>query len=382
MNIVFITVIVISLADEYMLGTVDITILHTLYGIRSVGRNAIAKELALRTGLTPRTALRKLKSIEKLKEKELFLTVGYSLAALGLKGIIIFSRDETVLAQYSRANYFLRSSFPLIPFGGGIVFYAPSMSQFNLPNSSDVYAFQYMERLRNRTNFLKYSINSAIDPEVATSSKSLLILKNDAISKIKRLDKSNLNPHEVIGGPAKFDWIDLTIIKELEKNPLKKLEEIASSVHLPLSKIMKHSSKHVVHLIHGIRIRYLPVYRYFDSHVMIKVKNGDALASIALAQALVENPLFPTVGVGDNLRELIVQVTSPFSLLRKVLTNFISICNDLGIDVDTENMWLFSVGGKRFTIPYIKWEEYIPRVKWNADLLSKVISEKIRRERT
>jgi hypothetical protein len=365
-----------------MLGTVDITTLHMLYGIRSVGRNAIAKELALRTGLTPRTALRKLKSIDKLKEKKLVLTIGYSLAALGLKGVIIFSRDETALAQYSRANYFLRSSFPLIPFGGGIALYAPSMSQFHLPKSSDVYVFQYVERLRNRTNFLKYGIKTAVDPEVATSTKSLLILKNETISKIKKLDERNLNPHEIIGSPAKFDWIDLTIIKELEKDPLKKLDEIASSVRLPLSKIMRHSSKHVVQLIHGIRIRYLPVYTYFDSHVMIKVKGRDALTSIALAQTLVENPLFPTVGIGNDVRELIVQITSPFSLLRKILKSFISLCNDLGTDVDTENLWLISVGGKRFTIPYIKWEEYIPRVKWNADLLSKVISEKLRRGRT
>ncbi len=364
-------------------SNIDVTTLMTLYEVRRVGRNSIAKELAKLLDLTPRTALRKLQSLERLRRHKLSLTVGYSLRAIGLKGVIFFSRSETIRDKFIGRSHFLRSFFPLIPFGEGVALYVPSDTNIFPGLSNDITQFEYIERIRSRVDIRLYGIRSITDPEVATSPKGFTLLKNDLENHIMRFSNSSSTNALFISHrrePVKYDWIDLTIIKELEKDPLKRLEDISKAVNLPISKILKHVSKHVLLIIRGIRIKYLPVHVFFDANAMVKVTTRDEVLLLALAHSLTRNPLFPVFGIGKSWREGIVQITSPFSLIRKVLQNLVSICNEYGIDVETDNIWLFSKGGKRFTIPYIKWEEYIPRVKWNVELLNRLIARELREE--
>ncbi|MCD6323564.1 MAG: hypothetical protein J7L55_00410 [Desulfurococcales archaeon] len=361
-------------------GAVDVSTLTTLYEIRRVGRNSIARELATKLNLTPRTALRKLQSLIRLRKHNLFLTVDYSLPVIGLKGVMLLSHDSSKLDRFSSATHFLRSTFLLLPFGRGIALYVPYGSEFYLSSASDLFIFEYVDRFRNRVDVVRYGLRAITDPEVATSEKSFQKLKEDIDQEIKKLEALHSSELAQVPGPMKYDWIDLTIIKELEKDPLQRLDDISRAVNLPISKIVKHSTKHVLHMLRGVRVRYIPVYTFFDSNAVIRVASRDPASIWAFGKALVKNPLFPTYGLGKGLKTALVQLIAPFSLLRKALEHIMKIAKEFSIDVDTNSVWLFSTSGRRFTIPYIKWEEYIPRVKWNVELLNKVISKELREE--
>ena len=357
---------------------IDVPTLMALYEVRTIGRNSIAKSIAKKLNLTPRTALRKIQSLEKASRFNLRLTIEYSLKALNLKSVVFIFRNENVLQKIPTSGYFLRATFPVVPFGGGATFYAPLDEVINLPVSqNDFLKFESIVRLRNRIDLVKYGIQSIIDPGYATTTKVFRILEDDIDSFINYLDRVNYRFDEKEKNSFRFLWMDLTIIKELEINPFRSLEELANSARTSISKVLKHFRRDLASILKGIRIRYLPVYDQFDAGFVVKVRHEDPLVIRALGEALMRNPLFPDYVISFNGIEGLIHAVLPFSRLRFILRSLISVCNEFGIDIDVNNLWLLAPGGKRFTIPYIKWEEYIPKVKWNVTLLRQLIHSEL-----
>ncbi|MEM2848557.1 MAG: hypothetical protein QXM79_07290, partial [Zestosphaera sp.] len=46
-----------------------------------------------------------------------------------------------------------------------------------------------------------------------------------------------------------------------------------------------------------------------------------------------------------------------------------------GFEVSRDMLWLLNIEfGKRFTLPYKRWEEYVPKMSWNIDELRRIFS--------
>ncbi len=358
---------------------IDVPTMMALYDVRSIGRNSIAKNIARKLNLTPRTALRKIQSLEKASNYKLKFSIEYSLRALNLKSILLLFRNDSILKKFPTAGYFLRATFPVVPFGGGLTFYAPIDETINLPtlNDKDFLKFEYTLRLSNRVDLVKYGIRSIIDPAQATSSKVFEILRKDINLYIDYLDKIGYKFDQKEKTSSRFMWLDLIVIKELEKNPFASLEELANCGKTSISKILRHYRRDIINVLRGIRVRYLPVYRQFDAGVITKVRYEDPLVLRAFGEALIRNPLSPAYVLSLTGKEGLIHILTPFSVLRSALRNLISITREYNIDIDVNNVWLLAPGGKRFTIPYIKWEEYIPKVKWNVTLLKQLIRSEL-----
>ena len=360
---------------------IDVPTLMALYGIKRIGRNSIARDIAKKLNLTPRTALRKIQSLEKAEAYKLKFTVEYSLKALNLKAVLLIFSDESVIQRIPTTGYFLRATFPVVPFGGGVTFYAPLSEEISVPFSvkdRNFLRFEYTFRLRNKVDLIKYGIRSITNPQYAIADKVFSILRNDVNSFINYLDRVNYRFGKEEEFNSRFMWIDLTIIKELEKKPFTSLEDLANSAQITISKVLKHYRRDVLKILRGIRVRYLPVYRHFDAGIAVKIRSNDPLVIRALGETLVRNPLFPDYGISLSGKEGLVHAFIPFSATRSLLRNLTSICKEFGVDIDLNNLWLLAPGGKRFTIPYIKWEEYIPKVKWNVTLLRQLIHSESR----
>ncbi len=296
---------------------------------------------------------------------------------LGLKNVVVLTEDENFQPQLRQMrNYFLRSVFYLVPSGIGAVFFIPYEEVLPLPKFSGKYlVMELTERMRNRTDLMKYGIYSVIDPKTVLTDKNFKILGKD-IERFMSTEKkfTIIQKNSLMEQSTKFDWIDLAILKELEKDPLKRLDEISQATKTPISKIRKHANAHVSSLLRGIRIRFLPIYEYFDTSLLVRIKGRDTVTLSALGKALMRNPLFPGYGFSYQTNEALVQAVVPFPFVRTLIKHLEKLGNEFGYDVDTDNVWLFTLGGKRFSVPYIRWKEYIPRMSWNIEPLVKLVS--------
>ena len=359
------------------LDLIDVPTLMALYNINKIGKNMIAREVAKKLNISIRTALRRIQALEKAREVNLYLTIEYPLKALLLKVVTIMSEDENLSKKLSVAPYFLRATLPVVPAGTGMSFYIPLDESVHISSSSHkVFIFETADRLRVKPDLLKYGSLSIIDPRHAVSLKTFEILKKDAKLYLGMADI--FEPEVKASIKPLFTWTDVVVVKELEKNPFAKLEELADTAYSSISKILRHYNRHIVHFLRGIRPRDLPIYELLDTRAFIKIKHGDPLIIRAFGEALLHNPLFPVYGISLSGKEALIQLAIPLTYLRKALDTLKFICNEYGIDIYINDIWLWARGGKRFTIPYVKWEEYIPKVKWNVNLLSQLLLSMLR----
>lgn len=359
------------------IDSIDISVIMALYDVKAVGRTAVSRAIAEKLKITSRTALRKIQTIEKLKCVGIYLSIEYSIRMLGLKNVVVLTEDENFRPQLTRmSNYFMRSIFYLVPNGVGAVLFIPYEEVLPLPKLSGKHpVMELTERMRNRTDLMKYGICSVTEPKTVLTDKNFKILKDD-IERFMDAKKKFMSAqnYRLMEQTTRFDWIDLAILKELEKDPLKRLDEISQATKTPISKIGKHANAHVSSLLRGIRIRFLPIYEYFDVSLLVRIKAQDTATLDALGKALMRNPLFPGYGYSCHTNEALAQAVVPFPFVRTLIRHLEKLGREFGYDVDTDNIWLFTLGGKRFSVPYVRWKEYIPRMNWNIETLVKLVS--------
>jgi len=356
-------------------------LLETLYNVRTVGRSKIAKYIATKLNIDTRTAINKLKLLYKLRQNENFrLTVEYYMSKLNLKVAMIitdYSREE--LASKAELR-FLRSVTEIVPSGYAYSFYVPKDFELlsNLPsevanNVNDV--VEIHERIRNRTLTSLYGVDSLMDLSKALGEDSFVKLKNymdKVFSDYYVGDSLMLGLEDV--SRVRFDAIDLGIIKELEKDPLASLSEIASSLGIPLGKVRRHASEHIPYLVRGIRVMSLPIYdKVLGCSFMVVIKSRDVFTVARVLEGLVTHPLFASAGLRLDRGEGVVFVVSPFFLVKYLLKFLELLGMEWGFEVvsDRVRLMLLSFTGK-YTIPYRKWEEYVPKMSWNVEDLKKI----------
>ena len=344
---------------------IDTELSRALYNARVVGRYAIAKHIADSLHVTVRFALKKLRTLDKAKD--LKLSIEYPLRAFRLKRVAVFIQNEDQVKEFinevkeSKYYPFVRSIILLIPMGIGIVYHLPdNVSKDSIPAPKDAFKIEYDEFLRNMTDFRVYGEDSITKVEVATSWSNFFLLakrlselhiSEDLRQYVRKLREMN----------NKYDWADLAIVKELEKNPLLSLEDLGKTLGMNLHRIRKHIYNHVIPVIRGIRIRYTPVTKELKTFVLIIGQGSNLDAVYAACMEFIKHPLI--IGVTINLRtaEFILQVYVSSSIARDVIDFFKTLFQELNFKFIKAFM---GVPGKTFSLPYAKFREYIPKIKW------------------
>ncbi len=344
---------------------IDVALLNALYSVRIFGKQTIAKHIAKRLNVTVRTALRRINKLES--EKGLKFSIEYSLRALKLKRVAIFMTSNVTdtsiydVIKIQDVVPFIRSVMTLLPLGIGMVYHVPiDMPEMALNIPSEAIVIVYHELYRNMTDLELYPLRALYDSKILCSSRTLETLKRDIK---KRLDNVTFDTNEFRKKEnTKFDWVDLNIIKELERNPFIGVEALSKRLSMPISRIKRHMMKHVSRLNRGIRIMRIPVYDQPEIVKLIlhlKIKNiRDALAFI---NSLVKCPLIIGCGLNIDNAEVLVQAIPSVVDVRRVVRFFSDLSRELGFDFRN---FFIAVSSRSYTVPFIRDREYTPAVGW------------------
>jgi DNA-binding Lrp family transcriptional regulator len=348
--------------------------LETLYKIKTVGKYQIVKELAEILGEDVRSVLYRVNVL--LKGKYFWFSVDYSLSELGLKLVVIIT-NKNLLLEESTAKFmrFVKAIAYVFPNKHFYSLYMPVNAQ-EIPQpvriGGDTVVIELHERLRNKTSFTTYGIDSVFSSEKGFSKESFNKLR-------KTIEEvfSNLGRERQVGEKrVVFDAIDLGIIKELEKNAFVKQAEIARALGISLGKLRRHANSHVPYLIKGIRLMSLPLYpEALGTSLLVLIKSRSAGVVKKLCEALVTHPTVVSCAHRNDSGLGMAQFIIPFSMVRFVAEFLEKVGAEYGFEVSRDMMWLLNIEfGKRFTLPYKRWEEYVPKMSWNIDELRRIFS--------
>jgi len=349
--------------------------LEALYRIRTVGKYQIVKELARVLGEDIRSVLYRINVL--LKRDYFGFSVDYSLSRLGLKLVVIIT-NKNLLLEESATKFmkFVKAIAYVFPNKHLYSLYMPTNAQeLSQPQriGGETVIIELHERLRNRTSFETYGISSVFSPEKGFSKESFDKLRITIERTFNNLDKEAL-----MGEKEKiaFDAIDLGIIKELEKNAFVKQAEIARALGISLGKLRRHANLHVPYLIKGIRLMDMPLYSgALGTSLLILIKSKNARIVRELCEALVTHPTVISCAYRNDVGLGMAQFIIPFSMVRFVAEFLERVGAEYGFEVSKDMMWLLNIEfSKRFTLPYKRWEEYVPKMSWNIDELRRVFS--------
>jgi len=165
--------------------------LEALYKIRTVGKYQIVKELAEFLGEDVRSVLYRINVL--LKGKYFRFSVDYSLSELGLKLVAIIT-NKNLLLEESTAKFmkFVKAIAYVFPNKHFYSLYMPANAQ-ELPQplriGGETVVIELHERLRNKTSFTTYGIDSAFSPEKGFSKESFNKLRKTIEEIFSNLDK-------------------------------------------------------------------------------------------------------------------------------------------------------------------------------------------------
>ena len=348
--------------------------LETLYKIRTVGKYQIVKELAEILGEDVRSVLYRINVL--LKGKYFRFSVDYSLSELGLKLVVIIT-NKNLLLEESTAKFmrFVKAIAYVFPNKHFYSLYMPVNAQ-EMPQpvriGGDTVVIELHERLRNRTSFTTYGIDSVFSSEKGFSKESFNKLRKTIEEAFSNLGRER----QVSEKRVVFDAIDLGIIKELEKNAFVKQAEIARALGISLGKLRRHANSHVPYLIKGIRLMSLPLYpEALGTSLLVLIKSRSTGVVKKLCEALVTHPTVVSCAYRNDSGLGMAQFVIPFSMVRFVAEFLEKVGAEYGFEVSRDMMWLLNIEfGKRFTLPYKRWEEYVPKMSWNIDELRRIFS--------
>ncbi|MEO3992938.1 MAG: winged helix-turn-helix transcriptional regulator [Desulfurococcaceae archaeon TW002] len=350
--------------------------LETLYKIRTVGKYQIVKELAKILGEDVRSVLYKINIL--LKGKYFKFSIDYSLSELGLKLLVIIT-NKNLIREESTTKFmkFVKAIAYVFPNKHFYSLYMPlNMQELPQPLKIDneTVVIELHERLRNKTSFTTYSIESVFSPEKGFSKESFNKLEGTIKNAISNLDRRKvyIEDEEKIT----FDAIDLGIIKELEKNAFVKQVDIARALGISIGKLRRHAKLHVPYLIKGIRLMDMPLYpEALETSLFVLIKSSSPNIVRSLCEALVTHPTVVSCAHRNDVGLGMVQFVIPFSMVQFVVEFLEKVGLEYGFEVSRDMLWLANIEfSRRFTLPYKRWEEYVPKMSWNIDELRRFFS--------
>lgn len=350
--------------------------LETLYKIRTVGKYQIVKELAMILGEDVRSVLHRINTL--LKGKYFRFSVDYSLSELGLKLVVIITSRNLIMEE-STAKFmkFVKAIAYVFPNKHFYSLYMPINAQElsqPLKIDSETVIIELHERLRNKTSFTTYGIESVFSPEKGFSKESFNKLEETIRDSFNDLNKRRASMED--RRKAVFDAVDLGIIKELEKNAFVRQTEIARTLGISVGKLRRHAKSHVPYLIKGIRLMNMPLYpAALGTSLLVLIKSSKIDTVRCLCEALVTHPTVVSCAYRNDTGLGMAQFVIPFSMVRFAVEFLEKVGERYSFEVSRDTLWLLNIEfGKRFTLPYKRWEEYVPKMSWNIDELRRIFS--------
>lgn len=350
--------------------------LEALYKIRTVGKYQIVKELAMILGEDVRSVLHRINTL--LRGKYFWFSVDYSLSELGLKLVVIITSRNLIMEE-STAKFmrFVKAIAYVFPNKHFYSLYMPTNAQElsqPLKIDGETVIIELHERLRNKTSFTTYGIESVFSPEKGFSKESFNKLEETIRDSFNDLDERRASIED--RRKAVFDAVDLGIIKELEKNAFVRQTEIARTLGISVGKLRRHAKSHVPYLIKGIRLMSMPLYpAALGTSLLVLIKSSKIDTVRCLCEALVTHPTVVSCAYRNDAGLGMAQFVVPFSMVRFVVEFLEKVGERYGFEVSRDTLWLLNIEfGKRFTLPYKRWEEYVPKMSWNIDELRRIFS--------
>ncbi len=206
--------------------------------------------------------------------------------AIGLNRLVIITNELVELDNILKdgfADRFISFYAPIIlPFQGTLIsYYIP-----NTINVNDVvskFRNVVLYDVINKSLYSKAKLTQHFD-----FTKKSFKINWDRLHKLAR--EGNI-PYKNIDlslyGRAKFDFLDLLIIKELETNPFDHAMKISKVLGVNYPKVLRHFNLHVSKIVKGFRLRLVPLPPENSLYVLMRVE-GDYGLLCRLANALSE----------------------------------------------------------------------------------------------
>ncbi|MEM0453493.1 MAG: hypothetical protein QXO98_02405 [Sulfolobales archaeon] len=271
-----------KLADNFY-RNLDFSLASLIEHILSYEYLPMKSDIAKDLGLPSYTFSRKLNLLRKLG---VAFSINVDFLSIGLNRLIIITNDflelETVKG-YDVIGRFLCFYSPIIlPFQGTMmVYYLP-----NTINVKDVAA-----KFKNIVFF--DVVNKSMYSKAKLTHHFDFVSKSFKINwdRLHKLSHGDSIPYKSIDlslyGSAKFDLLDLLIIKELEKDPFNHAMNISKELGINYPKVLRHYNMHVSKIVKGFRLRLIPLPPENSLYLFIRVE-GDYGLLCRLANALSE----------------------------------------------------------------------------------------------
>jgi len=341
--------------------------IERLYNLNVVGVNAIANELGL-----PYSVLQS--RINQL------IRLGFRLRglidSLELKLIETYIITKNDPPMNIKEVKFARNISALIPEGGFLIFYVPVDEDLNkfINNVIENYNLDVVRIIivslkeLKKTSLIRYrwDLDSITD---ASRIHEWTKIIDDYENIVNRFDNEKYNNNyfkrsfnERLKRVMKYkrlplDSVCLKVLKEIERDPLRRIRDIAEITEVPFKKALKCVRIIMDSRIYkGIRMRTTPWGRFTDLYAISIVKAPSPVDALALLESVTRFPL--SAGASISIDKEVIMVFRINSKIYDVFRLFLKhFERDTGFDVKWFGASPISMV-KRFTIPYKQGFEY------------------------
>jgi len=333
--------------SENFYRSLDFSLANFIEHILSYEYLPTKSEIARDLNIPSYTLSRKLGLLRRLG---VAFSVNVDFLAIGLKRLIV------IVNEFLELNSVLEDSI----IGRFIAFYAPILLPFQgtllsyyLPDTINVK--DIVSRFKNVVSFdvINKSVYSKakLTQHFDFTRRSFNVNWNRlhelaCRSDIQRRD-IDLSSHRTI----KFDFLDLLIIKELEKDPFKHAMSISKELGVNYSKVLRHYNLHVSKIVRGFRLRLIPLPPENSLYIIIRVE-GDYGLLCRLANALSELIFIAGIHLSFKGVMYIIAVLDP-----GILNDLINYLRNFKVNY---TVYLLDRYRRAFyTIPYTEYSRFL-----------------------
>ena len=319
--------------------------------------------------------------ISTLKRKGITFTIDVDEKKIGLSKVSFFLYD-VFLDEHEIPHSHWNNAYTIssVPFGTYLVYYYPIVYGYKFikdeivkickQEKTDYLVINYTHTFPAKPNFIKY-----FDVEKGRFNYFWKdwINKISEIIEAKTFQKTHhytIFVEECEEKPE--DWIDLLILKELEKDAFKSFKEISEHIGIRTWKVKYHYDRHILAkgIIKGIRPKliYTDITNAYTCIIILKNEGVDEYRLKKLIDFLVGLPFILAVVLSSDLKILTLQIAVPYDELvgffyfKKALKHY--------FDIVLEFNYHYQYSSRR-TIPYTNYNPYTGVwVKYPSELAS------------
>ena len=306
--------------------------------------------------------------ISTLRRKGITFTIDEDEKKIGLSKVGFFLYDVFLEKhEIPHSHWYNVYTISSVPFGTYLVYYYPIMygckfikdeiSKICKQEKTNYLMVNYTHIFTAKPNFIKY-----FDVERGRFN----YLWKEWINKINEILEAKL-PQELKHYPIfkveyeekPADWIDVLILKELEKDAFISFKELSERIGIRTWKVKYHYDKHILAkgIIKGIRpkLLYMDITNAYTCIIIFKNEEVEEYKLKKLIDFLIELPFVFAIGLSSDLKILTFQIAVPYDELvgffyfKKTLKRYFNIVLEFNYHYQYFN---------KKTIPYTNYNPY------------------------